>query len=38
MMRTIAKIFGKRALAVILTGMGQDGMRGCTELWRPAVW
>jgi two-component system, chemotaxis family, protein-glutamate methylesterase/glutaminase len=32
MMRTIAKIFGKRALAIILTGMGQDGMRGCTEL------
>jgi two-component system chemotaxis response regulator CheB len=32
MMRSIAKIFGKRALAIILTGMGQDGMRGCTEL------
>jgi two-component system chemotaxis response regulator CheB len=32
MMRSIAKIYGKRALAVILTGMGQDGMRGCTEL------
>jgi len=32
MMRSIAKIYGKRALAIILTGMGQDGMRGCTEL------
>jgi two-component system chemotaxis response regulator CheB len=32
MMRTIAKIYGRRALAIILTGMGQDGMRGCTEL------
>ena len=32
MLRSIAKIYGKRALAVILTGMGQDGMRGCTEL------
>jgi two-component system, chemotaxis family, protein-glutamate methylesterase/glutaminase len=32
MMRSIAKIYGKRSLAIILTGMGQDGMRGCTEL------
>lgn len=32
MMRTIAKIYGRRAFAIILTGMGQDGMRGCTEL------
>jgi two-component system, chemotaxis family, protein-glutamate methylesterase/glutaminase len=32
MMRSIAKIYGKRALAIILTGMGQDGMRGCSEL------
>jgi two-component system chemotaxis response regulator CheB len=32
MMRSIAKIYGRRALAIILTGMGQDGMRGCTEL------
>ncbi|UEM04226.1 chemotaxis response regulator protein-glutamate methylesterase [Skermanella rosea] len=32
MMRTIAKIYGRRAFAIILTGMGQDGMRGCAEL------
>jgi two-component system chemotaxis response regulator CheB len=32
MMRSIAKIYGRRILSVILTGMGQDGMRGCTEV------
>src|SRR4051812_18770571 len=32
LMRSIAKIYGRRSFAVILTGMGQDGMRGCTEL------
>lgn len=32
MMRSIARIFGRRTLSVILTGMGQDGMRGCMEV------
>ncbi len=33
MMRSIVKGFGARkVLACILTGMGQDGMRGCTEV------
>lgn len=30
--RTVAVTYGKRALAVILTGMGQDGLRGVQEL------
>jgi two-component system chemotaxis response regulator CheB len=32
MMRSIVKVFGRKVLAVILTGMGQDGMRGCQEV------
>ena len=32
MMRSIVKIFGRRVLAVILTGMGHDGMRGCQDV------
>lgn len=32
MMRSIVRIFGRRVLSVILTGMGQDGMRGSMEV------
>lgn len=34
MLRSVAEIYGARALAVILTGMGQDGLLGCRELTR----
>jgi two-component system chemotaxis response regulator CheB len=30
--RSVAKVYGGRALAVILTGMGQDGLMGCETL------
>lgn len=32
MFRSIAKVLGGHTLGVILTGMGQDGLRGCEEL------
>jgi two-component system, chemotaxis family, protein-glutamate methylesterase/glutaminase len=30
--RTVADVYGARTLAVILTGMGQDGLKGCELL------
>jgi two-component system chemotaxis response regulator CheB len=32
MFRSVAEVYGGRALAVILTGMGQDGLKGCELL------
>jgi two-component system, chemotaxis family, protein-glutamate methylesterase/glutaminase len=32
--RTAAAIFGPGVLAVVMTGMGQDGLRGCEEIHR----
>ena len=30
--RSVAKVYGARTLAVVLTGMGQDGLKGCEIL------
>jgi two-component system chemotaxis response regulator CheB len=30
--RSVAKVYGANALAVVLTGMGQDGLKGCEVL------
>jgi two-component system chemotaxis response regulator CheB len=32
--RTVAEVFGAGALCVVLTGMGQDALRGCREVAR----
>jgi two-component system chemotaxis response regulator CheB len=30
--RSVASAYGSRALALVLTGMGQDGLRGCEDI------
>jgi two-component system chemotaxis response regulator CheB len=37
--RSVCEVYGGRALAIIMTGMGQDGLRGCEEIkrWGGAV-
>jgi two-component system chemotaxis response regulator CheB len=32
LLRSVADVYGAAALAAILTGMGQDGLRGCHEI------
>lgn len=32
MLRSVAQLYGASALALVLTGMGEDGMRGCADV------
>jgi len=35
--RSVAEVYGAGALGIILTGMGQDGLKGCEALTRPVL-
>jgi two-component system chemotaxis response regulator CheB len=30
--RSVAEVYGPHALAIVMTGMGQDGLRGCEQI------
>jgi two-component system, chemotaxis family, protein-glutamate methylesterase/glutaminase len=30
--RSVAEVYGAHVLAVVMTGMGQDGLRGCQQI------
>jgi two-component system chemotaxis response regulator CheB len=32
--RSVAEVYGAHALAVVMTGMGRDGLNGCEEVYR----
>lgn len=34
MLSSVAQIFGKEAIGIIMTGMGRDGMQGMTEIYQ----
>lgn len=34
LLRTAARVYGRRLVAVLLTGMGCDGLAGAREVWR----
>lgn len=34
MLQSVARVYGPAALALVLTGMGEDGLRGCEEVSR----
>lgn len=32
--RSVAQVYGPKCLGIVLTGMGQDGLRGCEQLYK----